>query len=145
MTWSSPAAQSCVSVQQVNQTPSIYHHYSLLHQSRCARLLQQHPSVVSIAVDPFNPPGASLQATRTKGISDHQQHGSGAEMALFQKVSMRSSGSGRSPTASVPIFCLLRSSGLKGSDLCPVNTIRRTSLSNSHCVLLLGTKCPGPD
>lgn len=104
-----------VSVQWVNQTHSIYRHYSLPHRRRRARLLQQHPRVVSITVDPFSPPGTSLQTPHTKGISDHQQDESGAEMALFRRGSVRSSGSGQSPTASVPIFHLSGSSGLKAA------------------------------
>lgn len=142
MTWDSPAPQSRTSVQRVNQTLSIYPHYSLPLLGQRARLPQQHPCVVSHRC---GPPGISLQTTRTKGVSDQQQDESGADTALFQNASMRSSGSRRSPVASVPIFCRSRSSRLKGSSLCPVNTIRRASRSASRCISLLGTKCPGPD
>lgn len=125
MTWGSPEPQSCVSVQRVNQTHSIYPCYSLLTSvhacSSSTRML------FSIAVDPFKPPGTSLVPhTHTKGISDHQQDESRAAMALFQRASVKSSGSGQSPAASVPIFCLSRSSGLKGGDLWSVNTISIT-------------------
>lgn len=93
----------------------------------------------------FQPSRTSLKTTCTKGISDHQKDEPAAEMALLWKVSLRSSGSGRSLVASVPIFCLPGSSGWKGSGLCAVNTIRRASLSDPCCIALLGTKCSGLD